>query len=294
MTKVAAIIVAFNRDSLLKRALQSVKAQSRNLDLIIVVDNAGLQSTYELVESLGAKYVLGDKSYGSAGGFSLGLETAYDHEVDWFWLLDDDGIPDAECLQILLELGENGDADVLSPLSVSDEDPNLTANIFYFGLRRVDKVEFISKKNVRKGKVQFYNGVLLSRAVITKVGYPKTSLFMRGDEVDYYRRSRKHFRLALVTQARFLHPSSSPEYSINRRRFLSANVPHNPKKRYYQFRNRGYLIREYKLPFHLIYDLIRYTFTFLVFRKFDWSGFLEWLGLMWMGLRRDLRPFPDS
>lgn len=291
MPRVAAVIVAFDRDLLLERAIQYVKQQSRTVDLLIVVDNAGLESTQRLVESLGAMYVVGDTSYGSAGGFSLGLQTAFNLDFDWIWLLDDDGIPDLNCLHQLLEIGESGVAKILSPLSISIEHPHLTANIFYLGLRRVDAVSVLCKKEIRFGKVQFYNGVLLSKDVIAKVGYPKTILFMRGDEVDYYRRSKKNFRLALVTSARFFHPSSSPEYSINRRRFLSANVPSDPKKRYYQFRNRGYLISEYKLPFHLFYDIFRYTFTFLVFRKLDWSGFLEWSKLMYMGLRKELRPF---
>ena len=291
MPRIAAVIVAFDRDNLLERAIQSVKEQSQNIDLIIVVDNAGLESTQRLVESFGGMYVLGDKIFGSAGGFSLGLQTAYNLNFDWFWLLDDDGTPDTDCLHKLLTIGEGGVAQILSPLSVSVEQPHLTANIFYLGFRRVDSVHVIRKKKIRFGKVQFYNGVLLKRDVLAKIGYPKTILFMRGDEIDYYRRCKKHFRLALVTEALFFHPSSSPEYSINRRRLLSANVPSDPKKKYYQFRNRGYLISEYKLPLHLIFDVFRYSITFLVFRKLDWSGLIEWFKLMRMGLKKDLRPF---
>ena len=39
MPRIAAVIVAFDRDNLLERAIQSVKEQSQNIDLIIVVDS---------------------------------------------------------------------------------------------------------------------------------------------------------------------------------------------------------------------------------------------------------------
>lgn len=47
--RVAAVLVAFNRDEFLKRALQKTYGQTRKCDTVIVVDNANLDSTRELV-----------------------------------------------------------------------------------------------------------------------------------------------------------------------------------------------------------------------------------------------------
>ena len=40
---------------------------------------------------------------GGAGGFNHGLAWAMDHGADLVWLMDDDGLPEPDCLGTLLE-----------------------------------------------------------------------------------------------------------------------------------------------------------------------------------------------
>jgi len=98
----------------------------------------------------------------------------------------------------------------------------------------------------------------------------------------------------LCTDASFTHPSSEVEYATPRSFLFSANVPLDAKKRHYQFRNRGYLVRKYFLIHYLIYDLIRYPITFLLFRKFDFLGLISWARLYMQGMLKILRPYREA
>lgn len=290
---VATVVVAFNRDSLLKGALDSILKQSLKSDVIIVVDNAVQDSTKALVKEFKCHYLVGNKNLGGGGGFSLGMRFALSIGAQKIWLLDDDGRPAKDCLKTLMESSTKLRYEVVSPLVISNEESTFTANTFYFGLRKVDQVSYLKKKEVRENKVQFFNGVLLDSTVIERIGFPRADLFIRGDELDYYYRCKPLTRMALITNAELYHPSSQSEYAVNRRRLFSVSVPSDPIKRYYQLRNRGYLIRRYRLHMAFVFDLIRYPLTFLIYKKMDVDGFIEWIKLWGQGLKLDLSPHPE-
>jgi rhamnopyranosyl-N-acetylglucosaminyl-diphospho-decaprenol beta-1,3/1,4-galactofuranosyltransferase len=290
--RVAAVLVAFNRDEFLKRALQNTYGQTRKCETVIVVDNANLASTRELVEKFGSVYLNGSLDNGSAGGFALGISFAVENNHDYVWTLDDDGYPDSKCLEELLLTTLKLNLDASSPLSISQEDHSQTANPYLFGLRKITSVEVIQKERFWKGKAQFYNGMLLSRNIISLIGLPKKELFLRGDEMDYlYRAKKTKLGMALVTKALFYHPSGIPEFANSRNSIFGVVMPVEVKKRYYQFRNRGFLIREHKLLLNGIYDWIRYPVFFLIYPGKNIAGFLEWSKLWVQGFKKDLRPF---
>jgi rhamnopyranosyl-N-acetylglucosaminyl-diphospho-decaprenol beta-1,3/1,4-galactofuranosyltransferase len=290
--KVAAVLVAFDRDDFLKRSLEHTINQTRKCDLVIVVDNANLASTKKIIEDAGAIYISGALENGSAGGFALGITYALVHNYNYVWTLDDDGYPDKRCLELLLEFTILHNLDVSSPLSLSQEDPSQTANPYLFGIRKITSVVAIQRKQIWLGKVQFYNGMLMSKKMIELIGLPKKVLFLRGDEMDFYYRAKKTgLKMGLVTRALFHHPSGAPEFANSRTSILGVVVPTTDKKKYYQFRNRGYLIREYHLYINGFYDWIRYPVFFLLYPGGNLSGFREWRKLWVQGFRGKLTPF---
>jgi rhamnopyranosyl-N-acetylglucosaminyl-diphospho-decaprenol beta-1,3/1,4-galactofuranosyltransferase len=290
--KVAAVLVAFDRDDFLKRSLEHTINQTRKCDLVIVVDNANLASTKKIIEDAGAIYISGALENGSAGGFALGITYALVHKYNYVWTLDDDGYPDKRCLELLLEFTILHNLDVSSPLSLSQEDPSQTANPYLFGIRKITSVVAIQRKQIWLGKVQFYNGMLMSKKMIELIGLPKKVLFLRGDEMDFYYRAKKTgLKMGLVTRALFHHPSGAPEFANSRTSILGVVVPTTDKKKYYQFRNRGYLIREYHLYINGFYDWIRYPVFFLLYPGGNLSGFREWRKLWVQGFRGKLTPF---
>ncbi|MBO1266851.1 glycosyltransferase family 2 protein [Arthrobacter cavernae] len=104
---VAAVVVTYNRVDKLGRVLDSILAQTRAVDQLIVIDNASSDSTPELLASYGddprVEVVRLETNTGGAGGFAAGMEKAYERGADWVWIMDDDCYTGETALEKLLD-----------------------------------------------------------------------------------------------------------------------------------------------------------------------------------------------
>lgn len=107
MPKVAAVVVTYNRLDLLKRVLEALEEQTRPLDHLYVIDNASDDGTAEYLAGRHwdrpTSVITGTVNTGGAGGFTRGIEAAYNGDADLFWLMDDDTVPHADALERLVE-----------------------------------------------------------------------------------------------------------------------------------------------------------------------------------------------
>ena len=92
-----AVVVTFNRLEMLQRQLQRL-AEVPELDEVLVVDNASTDGTGEWLRTQPAPAETLAENTGGAGGFSHGLERAVESGADLVWLMDDDGLPEPDCL----------------------------------------------------------------------------------------------------------------------------------------------------------------------------------------------------
>lgn len=86
--RVACVIVTYNRKVYLKRCLEAVERQIFQPQTVYIVDNASTDGTIDSVKEWGFynckrngivyKYVLNNKNEGGAGGFHLGMKTAFE------------------------------------------------------------------------------------------------------------------------------------------------------------------------------------------------------------------------
>ena len=95
--RIVAVVVTFNRLDMLRRQLARL-AEVPELDEVLVVDNASTDGTGEWLRTQPVTAELLTENTGGAGGFSRGLELAVDRGADLAWLMDDDGLPAADCL----------------------------------------------------------------------------------------------------------------------------------------------------------------------------------------------------
>jgi GT2 family glycosyltransferase len=104
--QVAAVVVTYNRVDKLGKVLDSILAQSRPVDRLIVIDNASTDSTPELLsvykDDRRIEIVRLESNTGGAGGFAAGMERAYERGADWVWIMDDDCYTEENALETLL------------------------------------------------------------------------------------------------------------------------------------------------------------------------------------------------
>lgn len=213
---VAIVVVTYNRADLLERMLEGLGRLERAPDAVVVVDNASTDRTPEVLAASGLKglrVIRSEENLGGAGGFRLGVRTAYEEGFDRIWLMDDDVVPAPDCLTVLMDTDpEYADClmsvredtrgglielaatrfDLDSPLAIK---PKRASVMSTYGTR-ARMPERVELENVA------FEGFLLRRRVIDAIGLPDASYFIFYDDVDYALRARRAgFRIWAVRDA---------------------------------------------------------------------------------------------
>jgi rhamnopyranosyl-N-acetylglucosaminyl-diphospho-decaprenol beta-1,3/1,4-galactofuranosyltransferase len=240
--RIATVVVTYNRLSLLKEGIEALNKQTRKPDTIIVVNNGSTDGTEEWLLLQKSITVINQENVGGAGGFNRGIKEAYEAGFDWIWVMDDDGYPADNCLEKLLEATEKNTAiSVWGCIVLDKDDPSKLA----FDCLPVTNTQGDIDWSIEviENWAPFFNGVMLSRDIVQKTGFPNPSLFIWGDEVDYMERIRQKGLIASTTKAVFYHPKDRL-YSTTYREQYVYEGPLNWKA-YCFFRNRAYLGRKH-------------------------------------------------
>ena len=176
----------------------------------------------------------------------------------------------------------------VSPAVCNIDDPGRLAFPLRQGLvwrRRMDELE----GDFLPGIASLFNGALISAAAMEIIGVPDYRLFIRGDEVEYHRRlanSGLSFGTALTTS--YLHPDGSDEFKPILGGKMHTQYPEGEFKRFFTYRNRGYLLWQRGMRKLLPQEFARFGWFFLV-QRHDPAGFIEWLKLHNRGRQEDFR-----
>lgn len=278
----AAVIVTYNRVELLQHSLKVVCDQTHPVDKVIVVDNGCQDEVRVLLEDLAgdrAVYVPSKTNLGGGGGFALGFLTALSLGVDAVWCADDDGRPaDENVLATLYDVAARHQLAEVSPAVCNITEPERLAFPLRQGVvwrRYLHELE----GGFLPGIASLFNGALLSAKAMEVIGVPDYRLFIRGDEVEYHRRLvRSGLRFGTALTTAYLHPDGSDEFKPILGGKMHTQYPDNASKRYFTYRNRGYIMSQPGMRKLLPQEYARFGWFFLVQEK-DPKGFLEWLRL---------------
>ncbi|MGC4933209.1 glycosyltransferase [Gordonia sp. DT30] len=292
--KVIAVVVTHRRAELLSASLTVLAGQTRPVDHIVVVDNADEAQVAELVaaQPVPTTYLGSQRNLGGAGGFALGMLHALALGADWVWCADDDGRPEGpEVLETLLGCARRHDLAEVSPVVVNIDDPDTLAFPLRRGIawrrRRSELFEDgeDSGEDLLPGIASLFNGALFRAETLEMIGVPDLRLFFRGDEVETHRRLQRSglaFGTCLTTA--YLHPYGSDEFRPILGGRMHTQYPDNPTKRFFTYRNRGYLMAQPGMRKLLPQEYARFGWYFLVQQR-DVTGFAEWLRLQRLGRR---------
>lgn len=283
---IACVIVTYNRKLLLKKCLDAVVSQVYKPVCVYIVDNASTDGTMDSVkewgyfecekERISFKYILNSKNEGGAGGFYLGMKTAYEKDLyDAIWVMDDDGEPDSNCLKELVAY--LGRYDYIAPIVLSNENHYSCS---FFPDENYDTIK--NKLDATGGIIHNwaspFNGILFSTQLISKIGYPKKEMFIWGDEQNYHMRAKKCGVLPItVLNAIHYHPIDRQEYKCGfNNRFL--RIAKSKWQLYCLCRNTTYNERIQKgwirTFIWLWYDMMNYLYYYNVKLKDHSNNFL--------------------
>lgn len=273
--KIAAIIVTFNRKDLLKKCIANVLKQTYMPSSIYIIDNASIDGTELLFESKQfssplINYIRLKENGGGALGFYEGIKRAHETNMfDGYWVMDDDGQPDIQCLENLVKKLSN--YDYLAPvvLDVSDK-KRLAFN--YNGSFDYAELTKIANNNVVDNWACPFNGILYSKKMVSQIGYPKKDMFIWGDEVNYHMRAKKAgFIPYMILDAIHYHPQEKTLlYKAITRYVIYVN---NPLKTYCFHRNLIYNNKDNWNLKNIIGHIGNYSY-FLLVKKMKLSLFL--------------------
>ncbi|WP_330271641.1 glycosyltransferase family 2 protein [Lentzea sp. NBC_00516] len=284
---VVAVVVTRHRRELLAESLKALATQTRVPDHLVVVDNGPDQPVNDLVEQcpLPTTYLASHRNLGGAGGFALGILHALSLGADWVWLADDDGRPaDENVLAVLLEEAERRNLAEISPVVTNIENPDKLAFPMRRGLTWKRSAADLGT-DFLPGIASLFNGALFRASTLDVVGVPDYRLFFRGDEVEVHRRLvRSGLPFGTSLKVAYVHPDGSDEFKPMLGGRFHAQDPENQIKRYYTYRNRGYLLSQPGMRKLGALEVFRFGLYFLAVKK-DPKAFVEWLKLVRLGQR---------
>lgn len=190
---VAAVVVTYNRKNLLLECLSGLLAQSTPVDRVYVIDNASTDGTFETLQQSGylaypaIQYVRLDSNCGGAGGFAAGMKRAYDDGFDWFWLMDDDVEPYRDGLAQLLEFqhesgcihGRKQNVDGTPFVWIEQFSPRTVTT------KRIADPLFAQGTQSYEINTGCFEGMLVSRDVVARIGFPDPEFFITWDDTFY-------------------------------------------------------------------------------------------------------------
>lgn len=230
MEKVIAVVVSYNRHVLLSECISALRNQTRRLDAILVVNNGSTDNTEQWLRDQEDITFITQSNTGSGGGFNTGINSAYKAGYSWIWCMDDDGYPKEDALENLLN-NETPERSLMNCAVVSKEDKK--SFVWKTGhYKTIDEVNEPVIKNIGHP----FNGTLIHRSIVEKVGAPNAAFFLWGDETEYYYRIVKKNNIPVFTVTSSIHYHPPAAFSYKRDWEYTSSW-----KMYYYVRNRFHI-----------------------------------------------------
>lgn len=274
---VSVVIVTYNRKNELIRCIKAVKNQTLKPDKIIVVNNASTDGTEKtVVEQFAATVILLNlnENTGGSGGFYTGLKYAHENlKTDLYWLMDDDGYPSNNCLEMLVSESDN--YDYIMPASIDINNHKILS--WPIRKRNGKKTESYEELKSDWGEILNYvtpfNGVLLSKKCVDEVGYINKDFFIWGDDYEHYYRCKKYgYNPVTLLSAEFYHPAN--KVTLHPLIFGLTKIAYSESKirMICLARNWTYIYLHYNQKYKIIIKFLMYTWLFLITRHGDFAG----------------------
>ncbi|MCD7750514.1 MAG: glycosyltransferase family 2 protein [Lachnospiraceae bacterium] len=247
---VAAVVVTYNRKQLLTECINAILNQTVQPDKILVINNASTDGTEVLFEKGNIFYqenihcVNMETNTGGSGGFYEGLKRVLHEEVMWAWIMDDDTIPEPDCLEKLLFA-----SDIVQKGTTSGKKASFFASTIFGPDHEFMNVPNINLRESENGYPYYYEyldktllniidatfvSLLIRKSAIEQCGLPCKDYFIWGDDGEYTLRLTHYFGPAyMVGNSVAIHK----RYGAKKLRIENFSDPDRIKMYHYYVRN---------------------------------------------------------
>ena len=246
------LVVTYNRLLDLKSCVEALKRQSMQCFDILVVNNGSTDGTQEWLASQVDIITINQQNVGGAGGFYTGMVYMMEHcQYEWLVMMDDDGITDKNEIKNLLDAYDDvkqtfGKDAILNALVVNKDKRDEISFRWRHGSDVSNKVAELQREKYID-QIHPFNGTLVHRSIIEKIGLIKREMFIWGDEEEYMARAKHYgYGTYTVTSAVHYHPKEKGQKG-NIIPFCSKYtlLVKPPKMSHYFYRNKGYVYTKY-------------------------------------------------
>ncbi|THU03711.1 glycosyltransferase [Lampropedia puyangensis] len=246
--RITTIIVTYNRQLLLRKALAAHTAQTLQPTRLLIVDNASTDGTHEMLvaegwlDRPGVELLALPENTGGAGGFAAGLKHAFDNGAEWVWMMDDDAEPLPDALAELMRVATDP-TQVYGSLAVCGEETSWLTTLLAPSLGEVERPDVVPECAAVQSLP--FLGFLIHRDLVARIGFPDTGYFIAADDVEYCVRAQQAgASIVMAGKSRIEHPKSRP-YKVRVLGQTLTCLALPPWKRYYDTRNRLLIARKY-------------------------------------------------
>lgn len=271
-TEIIAVIVSYNG---LNHLLKTVNALHDKVGHIHIVDNASSDGSLEVLRDLEKKsnisidYLSQNKGIGYA--LNIGVEKGFALGYNWLLTMDQDSIVSDDMVsQFCKAINNNQKLVCLTPLiSVFEKDSTFNS----------------IRNNENIVNYAITSGNLVKLSVFKTIGLYNEKLFIDCVDFDFSLRLRgAGFSIHLIPEAKLFHQLGE-EHKLPK--ILSwVYTSHSPLRRYYMYRNWGYIFQNYffKFPKLIIKSTIIHFLLFLIIPFYDKNP-KESLRFIYYGIR---------
>jgi rhamnopyranosyl-N-acetylglucosaminyl-diphospho-decaprenol beta-1,3/1,4-galactofuranosyltransferase len=303
--EVACVVVTYNNGSSIGNLIEALLTQSKQLEEIVVVDNASSDATPEIVKQKFPQVTLvaNESNTGVGGGYAQGMGYAYQKGYEWVWLLDGDCLPQISALEQLAKAFTRLKPTHLKIGVLASCPVNPSTNQRYDGFLWRGRFVRLPGELARCQEpfpvdTLISSGCLVSRNVIRDVGLPRVDFFMDFVDHEYNLRVRRNgYEIIFVPASIIYHEmGKSPVVrsriirAIARLATKSPLVVEAPWRQYYIVRNQVYTFwhefRNYEALFFCALGVMRMIMGMFLFNEKDKVKRIRY---MILGLRDGLK-----
>lgn len=229
--KIYVLIVTYNRLSLLKKVIDAIGMQTYPIYKIVVVNNSSTDGTGIWLLNQTNIHVINQENLGGAGGFHFGIKYCFQDGADWVWMMDDDVFPSEDCLEQLMKF--SGESECLQ-MTRYWKDGGLVPQCFIYDLKNnsIQQIEQCMTCDYTEINCGCFEGMLISKRVISLIGLPDKRFFISGDDTIYGYLAAQYTKILVVSSA------------VAYRAMKQSDLSPRPMYIYYTMRNY-HILQEY-------------------------------------------------